>query len=316
MGIDFSGLLAAFNQIAVNINTFFAGIFNSVTQVANTGQGIYSGLVNFGGWIYQGLKDAFMSIYNGLAWVGNQFFAAYQVVASAFGNAINFIGTNIYNFGQWVWAGIQGFANMIANGVIYIANQIYNFLVGAWNTIYTAIIGFQTTLNNWWGGLMVSIRNKIKASIIFSLTTHIAWASAEGIPQRLMSSKTPEEMGVGMLGALAGICFAPIPGVLLAEMLDFILPTPTTTYSPITPPLPSISLTPPTLEPQAPAPSTPTTPGVPQVGVNISPSEMLIQTSEQPLTTALVVPIQPTGFTEDEEPLTMTVTVSLEAESI
>jgi len=266
LAIDFSWLITALNNIATNINAFFQSIWTQVQNIINTGQGIFAGLVNFGGWLYQGLVDAFTRIYSGLTWFGDQLRGGLEWIGTQLANAYNFIASNLFSFGQWLWAGIQGFANMVVNGIIYMANSIWGFLVNSWTTIYTAITSYKTAIDTWWGGLMTAFRNKMKASLMFSVTTYIAWNSAMKIPE----AKSLTDIAYG----LGGILLSPFPAYLISEMIDVLIPTPTTTTFKVTPDFGAIDITPPTLAPYAPIPPTPEAPislGV-GVGITVTPS--------------------------------------------
>lgn len=312
MAIDFSWLINACNAIVTNINSFFSGIWSSVGQIVNVGQGVYAGLVNFGAWLYQGLVDAFKWIWDGLTAVGNYLWQGLMSIGTGILNAFTWIGTQLYNFGQWLWAGIQGFANMILNGIIYIANSVYGFFVSVYNTLWTFIVGFKTSIDQWWHDTIVGFRTKLKQSIMFSVTTDIVWKSSHTIPDRLMSAKNMNEMGTGLIGALGAIIVAPITGFLLAEMLDLMVPTPTSTIYKVTPDLGAMSLTPPTLEEKYPIPQAPTAPGAITVGVGVSPVAAQILMGSIDKLMAVIVPVSAAIFTEDVESLTPTVTVTPE----
>lgn len=266
MAIDFSWLITALQNIAGNINSFFSSIWGSIEQIVNVGQGIFAGLANFGGWIYQGLVDSFNWIWKGLSDFGNSVLEGFINIANGIYNAFSWIGTQVFNFGQWLWSGIQGFANMVVNGFIYVMNAVYDFLVTASNTIWTFIVGFKTSVDQWWGNMMVSIRSKLKQSIMFSVTTDIAWKSAQSIPSKLMSSRSIGEMGTGFIGALGGLIVAPFAGYIMSEMLDVLIPTPTSTIYKVAPDFGEFSLTAPSLEAQAPMPPSPSSPGELVVG--------------------------------------------------
>lgn len=308
MAIDFSWLITALNNIVANINSFFSGIWGSITQIANTGQGIFAGLANFGGWIYQGFVDAFTRIYNGLTWFGDQLRGGLEWVGTQLANAYNFIASNLFSFGQWLWAGIQGFANMVVNGVIYMANSIWGFLVNSWTTIYTAITSYKTAIDSWWGGLMIAFRNKMKASLMFSVTTYIAWNSAMKIPE----AKSLKDIAYG----LGGILLSPFPAYLISEMIDVMIPTPTTTTFKVTPDFGAIDITPPTLNPYAPVPPTPEAPialGV-GVGVVVTPSAISMGSFEG--IAATVVTGEAVSESEEESSIQNDVTVEVETEAI
>lgn len=245
MAIDFSWLITALQNIAANIGAFFEGIWGQVQNIVNTGQGIFSGLVNFGGWLYQGLVDAFTWIWKGLSVVGD----AFKWIGDRFRDAWNYLSDNIFKVGQWLWSGIQGFANQVVNGANFIAVSINSFFIEIWNNIYDSVISYKSAIDAWWAGIMITIRGKMKQSIVFSVTSYVAWNSMTRIPQAKSLSD--------LLYGLGGILLAPIPAVLISEMIDVLVPIPSTTTFKITPDLGALKATPPTYAPVVPAPPSP-----------------------------------------------------------
>jgi hypothetical protein len=266
MSIDFSWLVAALQNVASNINNFFASLWTQASNIVNTGQGLFTGLVNFGGWLYQGLVDAFNSLYNGIKWLADQFRRGYEAIATYFYSALTFIGQNLFSFGQWLWSGIQGLANMIINGLIYIGGQIYNFFTNIGTTLYNAITSFKTSVDEWFFNIISKFREKIKSSVMFSVSTHIAWKSMEKIPEGKF------------VGGFMGLLASPIFGYLMSEIINSLLPSPSSPISPI-PTTPSITMPSLVLEEKYPMPPAPSAPGALVVGVGVTPEETVISMS-------------------------------------
>jgi hypothetical protein len=308
LAIDFSWLITAFNNIATNINNFFSGIWSSVTQITNTGQGLFGGLVSFGGWIYQGLKDAYYSLQLGITAVGDAFKLGMETFANQFLLGFQALATDMFSVGQWLWAGIQGFANSVANAVIYIQNAVWTFVVDSWNTLYANIVSYKTSVDTWFAQMIIGFRAKLTQSIIFSVSADIAWKSAQRIPE----ARSLKDLGYGLLGVLV----APIPAYLMATIITGLVPTPTSTTYKVTPDFSGVNLISPTLNPYYPMPPTPTTPTelVVGVGVGFTGTGIIISVFNGILSPTVSVSAvsEPIG----EESLTIAPTVALTMETI
>jgi hypothetical protein len=231
-----------------------------VSNIINTGQGIFTGLLHFGGFLYQGLVDSFKSMYYGIKWFADQLRAGYEAIATYFNNAFTFLAQNLYSVGQWLWSGIQGFANMLMNGLIYVSKQVYDFFVNVGMTLYNAITSFKTSIDEWFFNIISTFREKIKSSIMFSVTTHTAWKSAEKIPEGKIT------------GGIIGLLASPFLGYIMSELIDSLLPTPSTPISPV-PTIPSVTMPSLVLEEKYPMPPAPSAPGALVVGVGITSEE-------------------------------------------
>jgi hypothetical protein len=308
LAIDFGWLITAFNNIATNINSFFSGIWSSVTQITNTGQGLFGGLVSFGGWIYQGLVDAYKQIQTGFTLMGDALSLGIQTFAADFYTAWNYLSQNLFDVGQWLWAGIQGSANMIANAVIYIQNAVWTFMVDSWNTLYANITSYKTMIDQWFADMVIAFRTKLVASIQFSVTTDIAWKSIQRIPE----AKSMKDLAFGFLGAI----IAPIPAYLMAHVIDTLVPTPTSTTYKVLPDFAGLTLISPTLNPYAPTPPTPTTPMALTVGVGVGFTGTGITISVFNGILAPTVSVSAVSEPIGEEALTIAPTVALTMETI
>ena len=273
-------------------------------NIVNTGQGIFTGLVNFGGWLYQGLVDAFKWIWEGFRWIGEQFRRGFEAIASYFYNAYVFIAQNLFSVGQWIWAGIQGFANQVINGLAYIGKRIYDFFTGIGTTLYNAITSFKSSIDEWFFNIISTLRSKIKASIMFSVSTHIAWRSMENIPEGKLVS------------GLVGLVLSPVLGYFMSELVNSLLPTPSSPVSPI-PTIPSVTMPSLVLEEKYPVPPSPTAPGVLAVGVGVTPEESVIYMSTvDKMVIVLTVTAEATATTIGSSDREAGVTATVETEPI
>jgi hypothetical protein len=259
--------------------------------------------VNFGGWLYQGLVDAFNSIYNGIRWLADQFRRGYEAIATYFYSALTFIAQNLYSVGQWIWAGVQGFANQVINGLAYIGKHIYDFFTNIGTTLYNAITSFKASVDEWFFNTISRFREKIKSSIMFSVTTHIAWKSIENIPEGKF------------LGGFLGLIASPIFGYIMSEVIDSLLPTPSTPISPI-PTIPSVTMPSLVLEEKYPTPPAPSAPTALVVGVGITSEATGVSISAIDKAVSPTVTIERTFTTIGESSLTPSPSVTVTTELI
>ncbi|MBS7612475.1 hypothetical protein KEJ27_09825 [Candidatus Bathyarchaeota archaeon] len=230
-----------------------------------------------------------------------------EAIASYFANAYNFIAQNIFSFGQWLWSGIQGFANMLANSLIYIGRSIYNFFITIGQTIYDSITSLKTTFEDWFFNFIVGFRAKLKASIMFSVTTHIAWKSSEHV----FSSGGVK----GIADALLGIFLSPFIGSLMSNLIDGLIPTPTERKE-IFPSLPSITFPSLVLEEKYPLPPAPSAPTAIVVGVGVTSEERVITIAVVDKLVPPTVTREATFIVESENVSTITPTVEVSTELI
>ena len=106
---------------------------------------------------------------------------------------------------------------------------------------------------------MISIRNKIKQTVLANITITMAWKSGE----RLLSAKKLSDIPYGLMGMV----FSPIVGYTVGSIVDAVIPTPTTEVFPLVPDVSAFSYTPPTVEVTPPPPAeTPEPPTIPEAG--------------------------------------------------
>jgi hypothetical protein len=138
--------------------------------------------------------------------------------------------------------------------------------MGIGTTLYNAITSFKTSIDEWFFNIISKFREKIKSSIMFSVTTHIAWKSVENIPEGKF------------LGGFLGLIASPIFGYIMSEVIDSLLPSPSTPISPI-PTIPSVTMPSLVLEEKYPTPPAPSAPTALVVGVGTTSEATVIYMS-------------------------------------
>lgn len=265
MGYDLSWLWNFLNSISTTINSWFSTIFEQATNIVNTGQGIFSGLIAFGSQIWDALVkfatafgEFFESAYNYLATgITNAFNVFGQWLNNAFtflSEGVAWFGSQLYNFGNWFY-----------NSVLYLWNWVVNTTTAIWNSmtawfsgVATAIGSWWTSvitgINTWWTNLLIGFRNKIITTIQADITISMAWKGAE----RLLNPTKFSDIGYGVFGMVA----SPIIGRLLGEIVNAVVPMPATTTYPLIPSIGGFSYTPPSLSITTPTEKSPPTPSV------------------------------------------------------
>jgi hypothetical protein len=138
---------------------------------------------------------------------------------------------------------------------------------------------------------------------MFSVTTHIAWKSIENIPEGKF------------MGGFLGLVMSPIFGYIMSEVIDSLLPSPSTPISPI-PTVPSITMPSLVLEEKYPTPPAPGAPGAIVVGVGVTSEERVIYISEVGKVVSPTVTATPTFESINNLPLTPSPTVTVSTELI
>ena len=268
MSFDFSWFWDALTSISSTIQNFFTSLWSQVQNISNTGQGILYGLTTFGTQIWDAIvrwastfgewfHKAFERFKEGLENLGNWLGQTIGYGLQVIGSAISWISGQIYNFGNWLW-----------NGILWIGQQISNIFTDIWNWIASTISNLLTTLadwynnirtalNNWFTGMFVSFRSKLKQSIIANITLATAYKSIEKITDIKSISEFPTAIAKIFINPVLGY----LGGTFMAEVVDRLIPTPSTSTIEFIPPLTLPTFTPPTLSiTVAPQPTPPTPP--------------------------------------------------------
>jgi hypothetical protein len=196
---------------------------NAWNWFGSIGASVQDALGSIGTWIYQGivyLSNVFGQwISSGLSWIGS---------------GLAWLGQQLYNFGQWLWNGLLWLGNAIVNAFKAVFEWIYGIAVGVFNTILSWAGGFVNFFNQWFTNLILSFRGKLKQLIMYNITM-------AGIDKTITSFFTEPS-----LKKLGGFILAPLTGAFIAEIIDKLIPTPSTQPLQIFPwfTTPSVSLTP------------------------------------------------------------------------
>jgi hypothetical protein len=201
-----------------------------------------------GSWFY----NAFKWIYDGFCYIANVFGQWVSTAFSWIGSALGWVAQQIYNFGMWIY-----------NGLTFVWNWIVNMAIGVWNAITQFFSGIASAISSWWGNvvrglnswfsnLIVGIRRKLVETIIADVSIFFGWKSIE----RLTHASSLKDAGFGVLGLLS----APFVGYFFGNLINGIIPTPSTTPIQLIPEITPFTYTPPTLE--IPTPTEKPTPGL------------------------------------------------------
>jgi hypothetical protein len=250
MSYDLGWLWRLLGGLVDTIISWFQSLWDVTQNIINTGQGIFTGLVAFGSALWDALIKSFDTIgswfYNAFKWIydGVSYFANVfgQWVSTAFGwigSAFSWIAQQIYNFGAWIY-----------NGLTFIWNWIVNMAIGVWNAITQFFSGIASAIGSWWGSvvgglnswfsnLVVGIRRKLVQTITADVGIYFGWKSME----RLTHASSLKEAGLSVLGLLS----APFVGYLFGNIINGIIPSPSTTPIQLIPEIAPFTYTPPTL---------------------------------------------------------------------
>ena len=249
-GLDLSWLWNLLTQIGESVTSWFNNIWGVAQNIINTGQGIFSGLVSFGSILWDAITKAFNTLgswfYNALKWIhdGIKYFA--DIFGQWFSHAFQWIGSGLNWIAQQIW----GFGRWIYNGLIYVWNLIVNVFYGVWDALRGFFGGIAEAIGSWWknvvGGLnswfsnlIVGIRRKLIQAIMADVGIYFGWKSME----RLTHASSLKEAGLSLLGLLS----APFVGYLFGNMINGIIPSPSTTPIQLIPEIPPFSYSPPSL---------------------------------------------------------------------
>ena len=224
------------------ISNFFSQLWEQAQNILNTGQGIFYGLASIGS-----------AIWDSLRWFADQIYSGFSELVKIG----EWVFNSLKNFGEWIWKAFSNLPNAIYsafewlyNGIVWAGKQImkalegfYNWLIQFWNNLVDNVTawyeGWRSALNTWWSSIFLTMRNKLKQSIIANVSIPLIWKSAEAI----------KDKGVlkGSAMFFASLFIGPIAGYISAEVIDALIPKPSTTYFELLPPLTIPKLSPPQL---------------------------------------------------------------------
>jgi hypothetical protein len=288
MAFDLSWLWNTINNIVGTIQSWFQSLWTVAESIVNTGQGIFSGLIAFGSQLWdafiKGLSAFGEWLYKQFQWIYDGIKYWVDVFGTWISNAISWIGSGI----SWIAQQIYNFGNWLYNGLVYIWNWIVNTVTGLWNALVSWFSGLANAISSWWasviGGvnlwftnLLKGFRQKIVQTIMADITITGAWKAGE----RILASRKLSDIGYGLIG----IMVSPIVGALIGEIVNAVVPMPSTPIYPLIPDINPLAYTPPSLEivtpTEKPAPYMGMTPTPPAVGAGL-PYDVLLRIPTAP----------------------------------
>jgi len=279
--------LSWISTIWSNLQALAVGIadwFNTVGGViVNIGQGIATGLTSLGTLLWDAIQrfgeiiaDAFRSAFEAVA---SAFKTAYDILGrwlwqavGWIGSGLAFIGTQLYNFGSWFAKALVWLGGQIAVLFQNLWNAIITWFRGLWRGLIETYNATAEAVNAWFTGIVRQFREKIKAVVMANVTIGVAWTGVE----RIVKARRMADVGFGVLG----IVTAPVAGVVMAEIVNAVIPQPKTASYPLIPSLPYVEVEAPLIsipvmaEPTPPAMLTP--PTIPYAPVALRQVEAVI----------------------------------------
>lgn len=265
MSFDLSWFWNWLQGVVDTIASWFNSLWGVAQQITNTGQGLFAGLATVASGLWDSLRWLADQIYGGLKWFYDGLVSIGEAL-KGFGewiwNALAGIPSAIYGFGQWLWNGLLWVANVVGQALANVWNAIVEGIEWLWNQLVNAYNAFVEGINTWWTNTIVWFRQKLKQTIMADLTIFMSWKGAE----KALERGDWKAIMILPVGALAG-AFA---GAVFAEIVDAMIPTPSTTVFQLVPSmtLPSISL-PRVTAPYVPTPAVPAAPEVPAIGYGL-----------------------------------------------
>ena len=216
-------------QAIVNFFDWLTGVGGKVAEpMFQLGSWIAQGLSSLGAWLH----SAFEWIYSGLEWLGSKFvegltwiWQGLNNLAGSLGAALTWVGSGIYSIGQWVWNGLLWLGRTILKALQDAWNWLLQQIINVWNWVVDTVESFVDSINDWWTGFIKSLREKWKEFLIVNMTIPMVWKATE----KVITNPTTESV----LGWLA----SPFVGVVTGEILDALLPIPTSKKVTLFPPL-------------------------------------------------------------------------------
>jgi phage-related protein len=264
IGWDLSWFFGILPTIVQNLANFLSSLSPSLEGIINTGQGLFAGLStlgsaiwdailkgieSFGKWLY----NTFKWIYDGIVYWASVFGEWISYAFQWVGSGLNWIAQQVYNFGNWLY-----------NSLVYIWNWLVNAIKGVWTAICNFFSGIATAIGTWWNNvtsginswftsLVTGIRNKLVENIMADVGIYFGWKSID----RLINAKSVKDAIFSILGL---VC-SPLVAYVYGNIINGLVPTPSTTPIQLIPSIPMFSYTPPSLEVE-----TPTEKPYPEIG--------------------------------------------------
>jgi len=217
----------------------------NLSQISNTGQGVFAGIIGFGQVLQgvikywtdnftQALNQLLKPLRDAINTLGGWLYSALQPLWIAFENAVTHIGNQIYNIGQWLWNSAQYIISVAWDILQDIWNAIMTIFEAVASSVWNWVNSVGNTINLWWTNLMKGFRAKLKETIVADLTVTIMWKQFEKIGEDF----SLRQLGKALLTPIAVYTLTSI----VVNMLDAMIPTPSTNPVTLIPTLPSLSV--------------------------------------------------------------------------
>jgi hypothetical protein len=211
----------ALSGVLAQISVFLSGLAEPLSQIINTGQGIFSGLATFASAIWDAIYKFGEWIWKmgteSLETLGNWIWLSISSFAQYLGAWLGQLPKAISDIGNWIWSVMTWIYGSLWTVVSTIWNWIFTSIQSFWNIQIQTFNMLANTVNNWFKDLIISFRSKLIQTVKADLALYIGW---KGI------SKLGEEFG---LRSLLGAFIAPVGGLVSGEifgsMLDAMIPS-------------------------------------------------------------------------------------------
>jgi len=232
-------------HVVENINNFVKGIGDALGQITNVGQGIFAGLSSVGSFIWKGISDFGDRIRSGLEWLGKKAYEALTIVGdflrkgletayNYIAHGITWLGNQIYTVGNWIYNGIAWFGKQVIKAIEGLMRWVYDRVVDMGKALTSYYNSVVRSLNEWVSSLHLSWRRKLKQLIVTDLTIYFTWKNFES----LSSSGRLRDIPLAFVKSLA----IPALAGLVAELVDSLVPTPSTSTLKLFPEIPELTL--------------------------------------------------------------------------
>jgi hypothetical protein len=279
--LDLSWLWNWITSVIDQIRQFFSNLWSDIQQISNTGQGLFAGLASLGSAIWDAIKsfgDKVRSAFEFIENLGSRIKEGLEKFGEWIYSALGSIPRAIYSGLMWVWNGIVNFGRQAARAIRGALSWIKGLFVEIYTKFKTFISDLRTSVNSWWTSLIVSVRKKLKQSIVATLSITLAWKAAERFMRNPSAKSFAAAIGMPIAGAFIG--------EILGSVVEALVPIPSTVPLELIPSIamPDITVPEPSIEEvETPVPLTtvPEVPRPPAIGFGL-PYDVDISISAYP----------------------------------